>query len=82
MRSGGTLWVPTARIGGAGKATEAAGKSEIRKFWTALVTESWLLGTDKSAFLLWVVLESALCHFESLILWRTTGESLHFCSSR
>ena len=52
MRSGGTLWgcgfgrgclreFPTAGAGGAGKAMEAAGKSEIRRFRTALVTESW-----------------------------------------
>ena len=51
MRIEGTLWgvvsavaasggFPTAGVGGAGKAMEAAGESELRKFWTALVTES------------------------------------------
>ena len=38
--------------GGAGWATDAAGESEIRRFWTALVTESWLLGTESPASLI------------------------------
>ena len=63
MHSGGTLWVvvsavgvsggfPTVGTGGAGKAMVAAGESEIRRFWTALVTESWLLGTESPASLI------------------------------
>ena len=65
MRSGSTLWGVVSAVGvfggeggstvgtgGAGKAMDAAGESEIRKFWTALDTESWLLRTESPASLI------------------------------
>ena len=38
--------------GGVGPAPGAAGESEIRRFWTVLITESWLLGTELPAWLI------------------------------
>ena len=37
---------------GSGRAADATGEFEIPRFWTALVTEFWLLGTESPASLI------------------------------